>query len=153
MRALTFVLHLDSSHEKENDVENQDGAVDDESVDWIGQEVSHLSQRVAAAAVTSSFPHLGCFFLAAMSQVDPDKADDVERQEDDGGDAVQEDINQVADLPLDNIPGALRLQPILSQNLLTEVVAYKFLQSEFDGGLDPGIARVINSNILKIVHQ
>ena len=34
-------------------------------------------------------------------------ADDVERQEDDGGDAVEEDIQEVANLPLNNIPGAL----------------------------------------------
>ena len=149
---MTFVLHLDSSHEKKDDVEDQDGAVDDESVDGIGQKVSHLSQGVAAA-VTSSFLHLRCFSLAAMSQVDPDTADDVERQEDDGGDAVEEDIQQVADLPLDDITGALGLQPILSQNLLTEVVSCKFLLSKFDGRLDPGISRVINSTILKIVHQ
>ena len=96
---------------------------------------------------------LRCSSLAAVPQVDTNTADDVERQEEDGGDAIEEDIKQVADLPLDNVPGGLRFQPILSQNLLTEVVAHKLLQAEFDGGLDPGVARLINSTILKIVHQ
>ena len=94
-----------------------------------------------------------CFSLAELPQVDKHIADDVERQEDDGGDAVKEDIKQVTHLPLDNVPGALGLQPILSQNLLTEVVAHKFLLAEFDGSFDSGIPRLINSFILKIIHQ
>ena len=156
---MTFVLHLHSCPEKNDDVEDQHGAVDDESVDGIGQKVSHLLQCVAGAV--ASLPlllgllcvGLRCFSLAAVSQVDKDKADDVEREEDDGGDAVEEDVNQVADLPLDDIPGALGLQPILSQNLLTEVVAHELLLTKFEGGLDPGVAGVISSTILKIVHQ
>ena len=88
---MTFVLHLDSGPEENDEVEDQDGAVDDVSVDGIGQKVSHLPQGVAAA-VTSSFlsgllrVDLWSSSLAAMSQVDTDTADDVERQEDDGGD-------------------------------------------------------------------
>ena len=158
---MTFVLHLHSCREKNDDVEDQHGAVDDESVDGIGQKVSHLLQCVVGVGAVASLPllpgllcvGLRYFYLAAVSQVDKDKADDVEREEDDGGDAVEEDVKQVADLPLDDVPRALGLQPILSQNLLTEVVAHELLLTKFEGGLDPWVAGVISSTILKIVHQ
>ena len=148
-------MHLDSCQEKNYDVEDQDGAVDDKSVDGIGQKVGHLPQCVPGWEALSPLPWLPEMLLsiAAVSQVDKDTADDVERQEDDGEDAVKKYIEQVADLPLDDVPGCLRLQPILSQNLLTEVVAHKLLQAEIDGGLDPGIACVIRATVVKIVHQ
>ena len=91
--------------------------------------------------------------IAAVSQVDEDTADDVERQEDDGGDAVEENIEQVADLPLDDVPSCPGLQPILSQYLLTKVVAHKLLLAEIDGGLDPWVACAIRATNVKIVHQ
>ena len=149
-------MHLDSCQEKKDDVEDQDGAVDDKSVDGIGQKVSHLPQCVAGWEAFSSLLWLLEVLLssiAAVSQVDEDTADDVERQEDDGGDAVEENIEQVADLPLDDVPSCLGLQPILSQNLLTEVVAHKLLQAEIDGGFDPGVACVIRAVVVIIVHQ
>ena len=50
---MTFVLHLDSCHEKSDDEEDEDGAVDDESVDGIGQKMSHFSQCVAATEIST----------------------------------------------------------------------------------------------------
>ena len=110
---MTFILHLHSCPEKNDDVEDQHGAVDDESVDGIGQKVSHLLQCVAGAV--ASLPlllgllcvGLRCFSLAAVSQVDKDIADGVERQEDDGGEAVEEDVPDVTDLPLDDVARSL----------------------------------------------
>ena len=83
---MTFVLHLHSCREKNDDVEDQHGAVDDESVDGIGQKVSHLLQCVAGWEAFSSLLWLLEVLLssiAAVSQVDEDTADDVERQKDD----------------------------------------------------------------------
>ena len=139
-----------SDPDEKYDVEDEDAAVGDVSVDGIRQETERFPHR-AHKAVALLIRGILRSLTAAVSAVKNNAAQQVDWKEEDGGEAVEEDVPDVTDLPLDDVARSLGLEPIFSQYLLTEVVSYEPLLARPHGGLYPGVLGVVLHLVLVVV--